>query len=108
MEKVLNILKYITFSLLLIIVCLFVFNNTNMVEINLWPFSSVIKIRIFLLIVLSFIFGILFSTFINFINGNFGINKIKNRLYIKNLEKEVNKLKTNNHDEKNKISVNNN
>ncbi len=70
----------------------FIFNNTSMIKLNLWPFANNIEIRLFLLIILVFILGMLFSMFLNVFKSCLNI---KNSYKIKNLEKELNNLKNN-------------
>ena len=68
----------------------FIFNNTAMVAVNLWPIADVVEIRLFLLIIFVFVVGMLFSMFLNLIKSVFNIKEIYR---VKNLEKELNNLK---------------
>lgn len=102
-QKIKDICKIILTIILLIIFILFIFNNAEIIKINLFPFSYVIEIRLFLLIIFVFILGILFSTFINLIKNIFNIQKIKNNYKIKNIEKELKTLKNKYENENKKI-----
>lgn len=93
LNKFKNIFKVILISLLFLIFLVFIFSNTGIVKINLFPFSTIIEIRMFLLIIITFIFGFLFSMFLNLLNDAFGLQKLKYNLKITNMEKEIQILK---------------
>ena len=106
-NKIIKILKLTITLICVVIFTLFVFNNTTKTTINLWPFSTNIEIRVFLLIIFVFILGMLFSMLINFLKNVFGISKIKNNHKIKQLEKEINNLKKS-YDKNEEKTTNNN
>ncbi len=107
LNKIKDISKIIIFSLLFLLFIIFIFSNTEKVKINLFPFSNVLEIRIFLLIIITFISGFLFSMFLNILKDAFGLQKLKYNLKIANMEKEIQILKNksnkedNENDEKN-------
>ena len=106
-NKIIKILKLTITLICVVIFTLFVFNNTTKTIINLWPFSTNIEIRVFLLIIFVFILGMLFSMLINFLKNGFDISKIKDNHKIKQLEKEINNLKKN-YDKNEEKTTNNN
>lgn len=106
-NKIIKICKLTLTLICVVIFTLFVFNNTTKTTINLWPFSTNIEIRIFLLIIFVFILGMLFSMLINFLKTGINISKIKNSHKIKQLEKEINNLKKNYDKSEEKITNNN-
>lgn len=93
LNKICKILKLTCFSVFILLFTIFIFNNTDIITINLWPFKKQVSIRIFLLIIFIFILGMLFSMLLNLIKENFGIKKIKEEYRLKNIEKELNNLK---------------
>ncbi|MBO4956466.1 MAG: LapA family protein [Rickettsiales bacterium] len=107
LSKIIKICKLTITLICIVIFTLFVFNNTTKTTINLWPFSTNVEIRVFLLIIFVFILGMLFSMLINFIKNGLDISKIKDSYKIKQLEKEVNNLK-NNYDKNEEKTINNN
>ncbi len=95
LSKIKDISKIIIFSLLILLFIVFIFSNTEKVKINLFPFSTILEIRLFLLIIFTFIFGFLFSMFLNLLKGAFGLQRLKYNLKIINMEKEIQILKNN-------------
>jgi uncharacterized integral membrane protein len=77
LQKVIDILKITLLIVLFVIFVIFIFNNFEFVKINLFPFAYIVEIRLFLLIIFTFILGMFFSMFLNFLKGVLNINIIK-------------------------------
>lgn len=91
LNKIVDIFKIVLFLLFIVIFMVFVFSNTEMVKINLFPFSTMVEIRLFLLIIFTFLLGFLFALMLNFSRNV--INNFKNNKKISDLEKEIKTLK---------------
>ncbi len=100
LQKIKTIIN-LTISILLITVfAIFFINNSIDVELNLNPFDYVIEVKLFIVMIFSFMLGFLFSFFTDFLNGiytffdnlrNNRIRKLKEKikfLKIKNKEEE--------------------
>ena len=101
LTKIKDICKILLFFLFILVFMVFVFSNTAMVKISLFPFSTIIEIRLFLLVIFTFMLGFLFAMFLNFSQNIF--SDFKNNRKISNLEKEIKilKIKSNDKNEKN-------
>lgn len=71
-------------------------NNSDFVKINLAPFDYILEIKLYLVVMLSFILGIFVVILFNFITGFFGLKEFLSYFRKKRLEKEINKLKARN------------
>ena len=88
--------KILLFFALLIIFTIFMSNNSDFVRINLAPFDYILEIKLYLVVMLSFILGIFVVILFNFITGFFGLKEFLSRFRKKRLEKEISKLKARN------------
>ena len=79
-----RILKLIILFFIAIIFTLFVFSNTEVVNIKLFAWE--VKIRLFLLIIFTFLLGMIFANCINYFKNFFLIRNYKTQ--IKELKNE--------------------
>lgn len=66
--KIKMIIRLFFYLILMSFFCIFILNNSTVVDLNLYPFNYVIEIKLFLLILISFFFGFVFSFFTDIIN----------------------------------------
>jgi uncharacterized integral membrane protein len=89
--------KLTIFSLLFALCVAFALNNSDFVKLNLSPFNYVVEIRLFLLMLVSFILGSVLTVLFGHIQRLLGVFDLK-RLYssgrIRRLENELNRLRS--------------
>lgn len=71
-------------------------NNSDFVRINLAPFDYVLEMKLYLVVTLSFVFGIFATILFNFITSFFGLMEFLSYFRKKKMEREINKLKARN------------
>ena len=79
-----RILKLIILFFIAIVFTLFVFSNTSVINVKLFIWE--VKIRLFLLIIFTFLLGMIFANCINYFKNFFLIRNYKTK--IKKLENE--------------------
>ena len=92
-KSILRFAKTIILSLLLICLVVFMVNNRDIIAIHTQPLPFEIEIRVFVLMIFFFLFGMLFGFLAfskNMISGF--LIRVKDRLKIKKLEKQVAKV----------------
>ncbi len=91
---IISFFKILLFFIILITFTVFMSNNSDFVRVNLAPFDYILEIKLFLLIIISFVLGILAMILFNLIASLFGLKEIFSYFKRKKMEKEINKLKT--------------
>ncbi|MDR1499015.1 MAG: lipopolysaccharide assembly protein LapA domain-containing protein [Rickettsiales bacterium] len=76
-HKIKDVLKVVLSTALFVIFMIFISSNTTLVELNLFPFLYTIKIRLFLLIIFTFILGMCFSMFLGLVKKIFNFSRVK-------------------------------
>ena len=79
-----RILKLVILFFIAIVFTLFVFSNTEIVNVKLFFWE--VKIRLFLLIIFTFLFAVIFANCVNYFKNFFKIRDYK--IKIKKLENE--------------------
>lgn len=88
-QKISLIIKKILFAVLLILLMLFVFVNTGKTTIQIIPFLYEVEIRVFLLVILSFIAGILVANLVKCFDIKSAIEKLKQKKTIADLQNRI-------------------
>lgn len=69
LQKIKTTISLIIFIFLISVFAVFFINNSINVELNLSPFNYVVEVKLFVVIMLSFVLGFLFSFLADFLNG---------------------------------------
>lgn len=69
LQKIKTTISLIIFIFLISVFAVFFINNSISVELNLSPFNYVVEVKLFVVIMLSFVLGFLFSFLADFLNG---------------------------------------
>lgn len=100
LQKIKTVINLIISLLLISIFAVFFINNSIDVELNLSPLNYIIEVKLFVLIIISFILGFLFSFFTDFLDGVFSFfGNIKNNR-IRKLKEKIKLLKIKNREKK--------
>lgn len=91
--RLISLIKIIIFFLFLVFFTVFVSNNSNFVRLNLSPFEYVLEIRVFLLILISFAFGVIMTALFNYICNMLNFKTFFYVRKTKVLEKELKNMK---------------
>ena len=68
-QKIKTVINLIILVLLISVFAVFFINNSTDIELNLSPFNYVIEVKLFVVIIFSFIIGFLFSFLTDFLNS---------------------------------------
>ena len=100
LQKIKTVINLVISLLLISIFAVFFINNSIDVELNLSPLNYIVEVKLFVLIIISFIVGFLFSFFTDFLDGIFSFfENIKNNK-IKRLKEKIKFLKIKNKEKK--------
>lgn len=100
LQKIKTLLNLIILILLISIFAIFFINNSIDIELNLSPFNYIIEVKLFVVIIISFIFGFLFSFFTDFLDNIYSFfSNLKNNK-IKRLKEKIKFLKIKNRNDK--------
>lgn len=93
---IISFFKILLFFAILIVFTIFMSNNSDFVRINLAPFDYMLEMKLYLVVILSFVLGIFATILFNFITSFFGLKEFLYHFKNKRMEKEINKLKARN------------
>jgi uncharacterized integral membrane protein len=95
LKKISLVVKRIILSLVILFLLAFVVTNAEFVKVNVAPFGYEIKIRSFLLIIISFLAGAIFGYFCDIFNIAKIREKIMNGRKLRDVENELKRIKAN-------------
>jgi uncharacterized integral membrane protein len=92
LKKISLVVKKAAYLLIFLFFLSFIFMNTDFVKVNVAPFGYEIQIRIFILVILSFLMGCMFEYFYDTLNISKIRDKIIQRRKFKSMERELKRI----------------
>ena len=95
-QKIKTVINLIILVLLISVFAVFFINNSTDIELNLNPFNYVIEVKLFVVIIFSFIMGFLFSFLTDFLNSIYSFFDSLKSNKIRKLKEKIKFLKIKN------------